>query len=147
MRHKHGTNSRIALRSVIVVMGSKASFPCNRLIVDRVDHVSKLSTDLKCLLNDSGSDMSDVVFLVQNQRFECHRVLLAARCSYFKAMLYGGMRESQPHVEIELPDATADAFRLLLEYVYTGCLELSSLREEVCPTTCLSVCLSVCLQT
>lgn len=110
---------------------SQASFPYNRLMVDRVDHVVKLSADFKHLLRERGSEMSDVVFVVQNQRFECHRVVLAARCPYFKAMLYGGMRESRPNVEIELPDATADSFRLLMEYAYTGCLDLSSLREEV----------------
>lgn len=49
-----------------------------------------------------GEEYGDVTFVVEKKRFPAHRVILAARCQYFRALLYGGMRESQPEAEILL---------------------------------------------
>ncbi|BFF99345.1 BTB/POZ domain-containing protein 9-like [Drosophila madeirensis] len=47
---------------------------------------------------------SDVVFLVEDQRLPAHRLVLAARCKYFRAMLYGDMAESKKHeIQLEVP--------------------------------------------
>uniref|UniRef100_A0A2K6S6X2 BTB/POZ domain-containing protein 9 n=1 Tax=Saimiri boliviensis boliviensis TaxID=39432 RepID=A0A2K6S6X2_SAIBB len=48
-----------------------------------------------------------------------------------RALLYGGMRESQPEAEIPLQDTTAEAFTMLLKYIYTGRATLTDEREEV----------------
>ncbi len=46
-------------------------------------------------------------------------MILASRSEYFRALLYGGMKESnQP--EIELIDTPPEAFKILLKYVYAG---------------------------
>ena len=64
-------------------------------------------------------EYSDVALVVDGQRFRAHRVILAARSDYFRALLYGGMKESQLS-EIELKDTSLAAFKHLLRYIYTG---------------------------
>lgn len=49
----------------------------------------------------------------------------------YRALLYGGMRESQPEAEIPLQDTTAEAFTMLLKYIYTGRATLTDEKEEV----------------
>lgn len=46
----------------------------------------------------------------------------------FRALLYGGMRESVPQATIHVDDTTSEAFQLLLTYIYTGKLNLSDLK-------------------
>lgn len=48
-----------------------------------------------------------------------------------RALLYGGMKESQPQAEVCLQETRAEAFSMLLHYLYTGRASLSSAREEV----------------
>lgn len=48
-----------------------------------------------------------------------------------RALLYGGMRESQPEAEIPLQDTTAEAFTMLMKYIYTGRATLRDEKEEV----------------
>ncbi|MGH0143110.1 UNVERIFIED_CONTAM: hypothetical protein FKN15_035335 [Acipenser sinensis] len=97
--------------------------------VAEIDHVHILSEHVGALIQ--GEEYSDVTFIVEKKRFPAHRVILAARCQYFRALLYGGMKESQPQAEIPLEDTTAEAFSMLLQYIYTGRVSLSSEREEV----------------
>lgn len=51
-----------------------------------------------------------------------HKVILAARAEYFRAMLYGGMSESTKS-EITL-NVNREAFKLILKYIYTGKINL-----------------------
>ncbi|KAG9336813.1 hypothetical protein JZ751_003161 [Albula glossodonta] len=97
--------------------------------VSEIDHVHLLSEQLGALV--PGEDYSDVTFIVEEKRFPAHRVILAARCHYFRALLYGGMKESQPQAEVHLEETRAEAFSMLLQYLYTGRASLSSAREEV----------------
>lgn len=53
-----------------------------------------------------------------------------------RALLYGGMKESQPGTtQIELKDTSASAFGILLKYMYSGRLNLLEIkvREPMCP--------------
>lgn len=53
-----------------------------------------------------------------------------------RALLYGGMKESQPGTtQIELKDTSASAFGILLKYMYSGRLNLLEIkvRELMCP--------------
>ncbi|XP_060947402.1 BTB/POZ domain-containing protein 9 [Limanda limanda] len=97
--------------------------------VSEIDHIHLLSEQLGALV--LGEEYSDVTFLVEEKRFPAHRVILAARCHYFRALLYGGMKESQPQAEVCLEETRAEAFSMLLNYLYTGRASLSSAREEV----------------
>lgn len=63
-------------------------------------------------------DYSDVTFIVEEQKIPGHRVILAARSEYFRALLYGGLSESTQHViKLEIP---LEAFKCLLGYIYSG---------------------------
>lgn len=73
-------------------------------------------------------DYSDVCFIVENQRLPAHRVMLAARSEYFRALLYGGLSEStQSEIHLKVP---VEAFKSLLRYIYSGHLSLSQMDED-----------------
>ncbi|XP_034941957.1 BTB/POZ domain-containing protein 9 [Chelonus insularis] len=92
-----------------------------------VVHINHLSENIGALyLSD---DYSDVTLIVAGQRFNGHKVILAARSQYFRALLYGGLKESVQQ-EIELKGTTLPAFKELLKYIYTGHLSLVNQREE-----------------
>ena len=117
-----------------------------------VEHFEHVSGDLFDLFK-SGEN-SDVVFVINGTRFEAHRIILAARCNYFKVLLFGEMREARSDADIPIVDTTPDAFHALLEYIYSGRICLADVKEEVCvcvsgitiqwnPSVCVCVC--VCL--
>ncbi|XP_051164686.1 BTB/POZ domain-containing protein 9 [Leptopilina boulardi] len=93
-----------------------------------VEHINHLSEDIGALY--MSDDYSDVTLLVAGQRFTAHKVILAARSQYFRALLFGGLRESTQQ-EIELKGTTLQAFKGLLKYIYTGHMSLANQREEV----------------
>lgn len=63
---------------------------------------------------------------------QCKRTPKSFSSSLFsRALLYGGMKESQPQAEVCLEETRVEAFSMLLHYLYTGRASLSSAREEV----------------
>ena len=68
-------------------------------------------------------------FTVENQVLYAHKVILAARSEYFRALLYGGLVESTQS-EIKLTTTPVCAFKALLRYIYSGSLNLSQMKEE-----------------
>ncbi|XP_002732994.1 BTB/POZ domain-containing protein 9-like [Saccoglossus kowalevskii] len=97
--------------------------------VGEVEHVHHLSEQIGNLF--LSEEYSDITFIVEDKRFYAHRVILAARCEYFRALLFGGMRESRPDcTEIELKDTTPVAFCALLKYIYTGRMNLQDLKDD-----------------
>jgi N-acetylneuraminic acid mutarotase len=80
---------------------------------------SNLVDDLRKLINNPV--FADVTFLVENQPVYATRANLAARSEHFRALFYGGMRESSGGADeqIVLPDIAHPVFLLLLEYIYT----------------------------
>ncbi|EYC07263.1 hypothetical protein Y032_0071g557 [Ancylostoma ceylanicum] len=76
-----------------------------------IDHTGFLSDNIGSLFLNT--DFSDVVFVVDGEKFPAHKVLLAARSEYFRAMLYGGLKESDEG-EIVLEETNVFAFRILL---------------------------------
>ncbi|KAH1006630.1 hypothetical protein HUJ05_007344 [Dendroctonus ponderosae] len=93
-----------------------------------VEHQTQLSENLASLL--LSQEYSDIVLVVEGQKLHAHKVILAARSDYFRALLYGGLRESNQD-EIELPNAPLNAFKVLLKYIYTGHMFLMTMKEEV----------------
>lgn len=93
-----------------------------------IDHIHFVSEDVGALY--LSEDYSDVTLIVAGQKFNTHKLILAARSEYFRALLFGGMRESTQN-EIELPTATLPAFKSLLKYIYTGRMSLANERDEV----------------
>ncbi|XP_045185511.2 BTB/POZ domain-containing protein 9-like [Mercenaria mercenaria] len=94
-----------------------------------IDHVSSLSNNLGELIENS--EYSDITLVVEDRRFQAHKVILAARSEYFRAMLFGGLMESRPGTnEIKLQDTSAKAFEAILKYMYTGKMNLMEVKEE-----------------
>ncbi|XP_043193007.1 BTB/POZ domain-containing protein 9-like [Amphibalanus amphitrite] len=92
-----------------------------------VNHVSQLSQDLAHLCRSE--EFCDVVLSVEGHRFSAHRAVLAARSEYFRALLFGGMKESREK-EVTLTGAAVGPFRVLLQYIYTGQMSLVGLKED-----------------
>ena len=95
----------------------------------RIDHVELLSSQSGSLYQSR--EFTDVTFVVEKQNFKAHRIILAARSDYFRALLFGGMRETNPANEIEITDCCANAFDALLKYIYTGKMFLGDHRPEI----------------
>ena len=93
-----------------------------------VDHLTLLSSQLGNLLK--GSDNTDVTFIVEGDHCEAHRIILAARCEYFRALFYGGMKEATNRDKIDLPETPSSAFKYLLTYIYTGLMSFREIEER-----------------
>jgi len=78
---------------------------------------STITDDLMKLVNNA--TMSDVEFSVESKPVYANRAILAARSEHFRALFYGGMRESSESNVIVLPDIGYPVFLALLEYIYT----------------------------
>ena len=92
-----------------------------------LDFSQLITTHLLETLNRG--EFTDVTFNVKGKTFKAHRSLLASQCNYFKCMLYGDMMESKTSAVIPIEDATPEGFQHLLQYLYSGCLNLSSLEQ------------------
>lgn len=118
--------------------------------LSEVNHVKQLSLDIGKLLikpfrthistitnslfNFEGNlfnktDYCDLKLIVEGEEFLVHRIILAARSEYFRALLFGGLKETSSDT-IVIKDVRAHAFKLLLQYIYTGKLSLRNEREE-----------------
>jgi len=99
-----------------------------QIAAGEIDHVELLSSQTSALYRSQ--EFTDVTFVVEGSKFFAHRVMLASRSEYFRALLFGGMRETNRETEIELKDTTAPAFDALLKYVYSGKMFLGDYKEE-----------------
>ncbi|CAM9918349.1 unnamed protein product, partial [Sphacelaria rigidula] len=79
-----------------------------------------LQEDMRRLVNNR--ELSDVKFIVDGFPVYASRIHLALRSEHFRAMLFGGMRESEAGTEIEIKDVSHSVFLKLLEYLYTDTL-------------------------
>uniref|UniRef100_A0A182UPH2 BTB domain-containing protein n=1 Tax=Anopheles merus TaxID=30066 RepID=A0A182UPH2_ANOME len=73
------------------------------------------------------ADNADVTFIVKAEHLPAHRIILATRSEYFRAMLYGALKESKQN-EIAL-DVPVEAFKFLIKYIYTGRLSLKQMKN------------------
>ncbi|KAG2431723.1 hypothetical protein HXX76_009219 [Chlamydomonas incerta] len=79
-----------------------------------------LHGDLGAVLDAQPDDSADVIIRVGERRFHAHRLILSARCDYFKQRLEAGGFANARAAELELPDTEPAAFSLLLRWLYTG---------------------------
>ncbi|XP_044263423.1 BTB/POZ domain-containing protein 9 [Tribolium madens] len=93
-----------------------------------IEHLAQLSENLSSLC--LSHEYADITLVVEGQKLYAHKVILAARSEYFRALLYGGLKESNQS-EIVLPDAPVKAFKILLKYIYSGHMFLMTLKEDV----------------
>ncbi|KAA3674297.1 BTB/POZ domain-containing protein 9, partial [Paragonimus westermani] len=90
-----------------------------------IDHSTDIASSISGLYGND--QFSDVTLVVQGVQFKAHRIILAARSEYFRALLYGGLAESSRSI-IHLNDINAVAFKQVLLYIYTGRLNVQQLR-------------------
>lgn len=88
----------------------------------KVDHSTEIADDIAILFKTK--DFSDITLIVGDTRFLCHRVILASRCEYFRALLFGGLSETNSS-SIHLNGISSTAFSHVLEYIYTGKLDIT----------------------
>eukprot|EP00638_Chattonella_subsalsa_P015437 CAMPEP_0117818270 /NCGR_PEP_ID=MMETSP0949-20121206/1148_1 /TAXON_ID=44440 /ORGANISM="Chattonella subsalsa, Strain CCMP2191" /LENGTH=452 /DNA_ID=CAMNT_0005656753 /DNA_START=128 /DNA_END=1486 /DNA_ORIENTATION=+ len=79
-----------------------------------------LVSDLREFVNQE--ELSDVTFIVEGR--PVYAKILCMRCTYFKAMFMGEMKESRER-EITLQDVRYPIFLALLEYLYTDEVNVS----------------------
>ena len=75
-----------------------------------------LSSDIMKIINLK--EDSDFVVVVGNKEFFLHKVILAARCPYFKSMFESGMNENSKNW-VELPELRLKAFECIVEWIYS----------------------------
>ena len=68
--------------------------------------------------------LADVILVIDGTEFPAHKPILAARSDVFKAMF---THESAEVKRFELKEANANAFKILLQYIYGGQIEEASL--------------------
>lgn len=68
-------------------------------------------------------EYSDVCFVVHGESLPVHRCILSARCEYFREMFTGKWMHRKT-IHISNPLVTVKAFKAVLEYLYTGRLEI-----------------------
>ncbi len=82
-----------------------------------------LPADLSALLASAGQPeggSADVVVQVGDKGFRAHRAVLGARSTYFRQRLDPGAGFGEAEqLHLSLPDASPDAFELVLRYMYT----------------------------
>ncbi|XP_051555492.1 actin-binding protein IPP [Myxocyprinus asiaticus] len=70
------------------------------------------------------SDFCDVRLLVGGRVFGVHRLVLAASGPYFSALFSGAMSEAHEE-EVRITGVEADVFEMILEFIYTGCIDVT----------------------
>jgi len=100
--------------------GSAVNFPVSE---------NRLSSDLGNLFM-SGA-LSDVIVSCNGREFNCHKVVLAARSSVFRAMFEHNMEEKK-NSAVKVEDVEGDAMEKLLHFIYTSKLDfLDSISFEL----------------
>jgi len=77
---------------------------------------------LENLINNK--EISDISLEIEGKFIYGHKVILAARSPFFKALFFGGLKESKQE-KIKLENLNYNSFLDCLKYIYTGTLEIS----------------------
>jgi len=94
----------------------------------RVEDLHLLSDEIGKLYQST--EYSDVTLHLQGQSIPAHKMILASRAEYFRALFFGGFREASTN-SIKLdPDTPLTAFMMVLRYIYTGKISLDSISED-----------------
>ena len=74
--------------------------------------------------------LCDVTLVAEGVRFPVHKLVVASCSPYFRAMFNGAMSESHQDV-VSLEAVQANALKQLVDYIYTGEIEV---RKPFSPT-------------
>jgi len=98
------------------------SEPSSAVVIDSPNHATVLLSQLSLMRTDRAS--TDTVLVAGETEVLCHRAVLAASSPYFRAMFHSTLRESREQ-RIKLDGVTALALKRLVDYIYTGRIEVS----------------------
>jgi len=98
------------------------SEPSSAVVIDSPDHAATLLSQLSLMRTDRA--LTDTVLVADEMEVTCHRAVLAASSPYFQAMFHSTLRESREQ-RIKLDGVTALAVKRLVDYIYTGRIEVS----------------------
>lgn len=87
------------------------------------EHRDQLIANLERMRLDSS--YSDVVIIIDDYKFPCHKVILAGGSPYFKSMFASGMEESRKR-DIEMKQIDPVIFGLVIHFIYTGNVEMTA---------------------
>ncbi|CAO4380288.1 unnamed protein product [Caenorhabditis nigoni] len=94
-----------------------------------VHHLEDLSQCFADIFRSS--DHSDVTLVLDDgAEFPAHRLILAARSSFFRAMMYNGFKESHEQ-RVSLHETNSVAFRAVLQYMYTSKIDFAGVELDV----------------
>ncbi|MEE4247965.1 MAG: BTB/POZ domain-containing protein, partial [Kangiellaceae bacterium] len=71
----------------------------------------------------------DITLVFGKQRIACHKVILAGMCDYFRRMFLTNMLERGSQ-EVVLKDISASTGVLLVEYLYSGNIDITQLNAQ-----------------
>ncbi|CAH0700548.1 unnamed protein product [Spodoptera exigua] len=71
-------------------------------------------------------EWSDCTFSVAGQKFKAHKLILGISSPVFEAMFYGPLSSDD---DIQITDIHPDIFQLILNYIYTDKVEISSIEH------------------
>lgn len=94
----------------------KRLFRCSEHAGDALTYVRRLREE---------RELCDVKMVVGGREFFAHKVVLVSTVPYLRAMFASGMKETRQST-IELKGVDADGFRLILDYAYSGEVEVTT---------------------
>ena len=71
---------------------------------------------------------SDVTIICKDNKFACHKIILAARSTVFQTMLEKDMLEKNNNI-VQIEDSTPETVKAMLDHIYTGCLPAKDLTD------------------
>jgi len=75
------------------------------------------------------NEFCDITLEVEEQQVFCHKILLSARCPYFKTMFASGLKEAQQSL-IQLQNcAQFNLLTAILEFIYTD--DVENITEDI----------------
>ncbi|RWR99480.1 BTB/POZ domain-containing protein 9-like protein, partial [Dinothrombium tinctorium] len=77
----------------------------------------------------SDDQLSDVCFVVENEKITAHKVVLAASCPYFRVLLFGETNESKSE-RIVLKETSKNAFKSVIEFIYKGSIKTEAMSSD-----------------
>ncbi|KAF7011208.1 hypothetical protein CFC21_025539 [Triticum aestivum] len=112
-----GNDDCVTIRCVLTVLKERHVEEVSTFIVPIPP--SNFHQDFGNMLKDG--EGTDVTFVVGDQSFQAHRFVLAARTPFFRAELFGPMKENKMQC-INIDDVEPSVFKALLHFIYIDAL-------------------------
>ncbi|XP_074026270.1 uncharacterized protein isoform X2 [Leptinotarsa decemlineata] len=103
----------------------------SQLCLQLLNAQKKTDMEFEIICNnlEQSENSNEAATPVEGYNIKSHRVIVAARCDWFRRALLSGMREAIDK-KIVVHDTGPFLFRILLEYLYSGRLKCDSLSSE-----------------